>query len=244
MSLKDAHVLIIGGGSGIGYAVAEVALGQGARVTIASSNAERTAEAAKTLGAGATGLQLDVTDEAAVEAFFAASSPLDHIVFTAGDWGARQRGPQALESLDLAQAADGFKVRFWGALAVAKHGARVLADGGSLTLTNGTVAHRPQKGAPVSTAMAGSLEHLTRALAVDMAPLRVNCVCPGFIRTAVWDALIPENQNEIFKAITRRQAIPRPGEPSEAAQAYLYLMQAGYTTGQVIQVEGGSLLHQ
>lgn len=244
MSLQDARVLIIGGGSGIGYAVAEGAVALGAKVTLASSNAMRIAQAAERLGGGSVGRALDVTDEPAVEAFFAASGPLDHIVFTAGDWGARQRGPQALETLDLAQAAEEFKVRFWGALAVAKHGARMLADGGSLTLTNGTVAHRPQKGTPVSTAMAGSLEHLTRALAVDMAPLRVNCVCPGFIRTAVWDALIPENQDEIFKAITRRQAIPRPGEPSEAAQAYLYLMQAGYTTGQVIQVEGGSLLHQ
>jgi NAD(P)-dependent dehydrogenase (short-subunit alcohol dehydrogenase family) len=244
MSLKDARVLVIGGGSGIGYAVAEGALAEGAKVMVATSSAERSKAAAEQLGQGAAGKALDVTDEAAVEAFFAVSGPLDHIVFTAGDWGARRRGPQTLADLDLAEAAEVFKVRFWGALAVAKHGAKVLQPGGSLTLTNGTVAHRPQKGTPVSTAMAGSMEHMTRALAVDMAPLRVNCVCPGLIATGVWDALLGDKRDEMMVAMSRRQLIPRAGKPSEAAEAYLYLMKAGFTTGQVIQVEGGSLLHQ
>jgi NAD(P)-dependent dehydrogenase (short-subunit alcohol dehydrogenase family) len=244
MGLKDARVLVIGGGSGIGYAVAEGAAAEGAEVTIATSSADRSKAAAERLGQGAVGKPLDVTDEAAMEAFFATSGPLDHIVFTAGDWGARRRGPQTLADLDLKEAADVFKVRFWGALAVAKHGAKILRPGGSLTLTNGTVAHRPQKGTPVSTAMAGSLEHLTRALAVDLAPLRVNIVCPGLIRTGVWGDLLGDKQDEMLAAMSRRQMVPRPGEPAEAAEAYLFLMKSGFTTGQVIKVEGGSLLHQ
>jgi NAD(P)-dependent dehydrogenase (short-subunit alcohol dehydrogenase family) len=90
--------------------------------------------------------------------------------------------------------------------------------------------------------MAGAIEHLTRALAVELAPVRVNCVCPGLIRTGVWDS-IPEDRREAELArMTKRQLIPRAGTPEEAAEPYLYFMRAGFTTGQVVYVEGGSTL--
>jgi NAD(P)-dependent dehydrogenase (short-subunit alcohol dehydrogenase family) len=232
MNLTDQRVLVVGGASGIGYAVAQGALADGARVTIASTNADKVRAAADALGAEAA--ILDVRDEAGVAAYFAGSGPFDHIATTAGDWGG-QRG-KSLKDLDLDAARSSFDVRFWGALALAKHGA--LAEHGSLTLTDGTFAHVPMKGSVVSTAAAGAIEHMARALAVELAPIRVNCVCPGLIHTAVWDAVPPER----FAAMSARQLIPRAGTPEEAAEAYLYLMRAGYTTGQVILVEGGSLL--
>jgi NAD(P)-dependent dehydrogenase (short-subunit alcohol dehydrogenase family) len=183
---------------------------------------------------------LDVTDEASVERFFAGAGAFDHIAFTAGDWGGPRRGP--LAELDISAAAQLFRVRYWGAVAVAKHGAKSIPPGGSLTLTNGMIAHRPAKGSAIATSMAGAIEHLTRALAVELSPVRVNCVCPGLIRTGVWDS-IPEDKREAqLASMTKRQLIQRAGEPNEAAEAYLYLMRAGYTTGQVLHVEGGSAL--
>ena len=241
MSLDGKRVLVVGGGSGIGFAVAEAAQREGAQVVVASSNAERVAQAAQRLGNAAAGERLDVTDEAGVAAFFEGAGAFDHIAFTAGDWG----GPRntALADLDLAQATAVFRVRFLGALAVAKHGAAKLPAGGSLTLTDGMIAHRPRKGSFLSTAMAGGIEHLTRGLAVELAPVRVNCVCPAMIRTEVWNAMLPaEGRDAQFAKMTARQLIPRIGEPEETAQAYLYLMKAGYTTGQVLYVEGGSAL--
>jgi NAD(P)-dependent dehydrogenase (short-subunit alcohol dehydrogenase family) len=101
------------------------------------------------------------------------------------------------------------------------------------------VAHRPQKGRPISTAMAGGIEHLTRALAVDLAPIRVNAVCPGAILTGVWDGIPADRREEQFKRMTGHLPIPRVGLPAEAAEAYLYLMKAGYTTGQILLVDGG-----
>ena len=240
MTLDGKRILVIGGGSGIGFAVAEAAAREGAAVTVASSNAQKVEAAAARLGDNAKAVALDVTDEAAVAAYFQACGGFDHIAFTAGDWGGPRRG--ALSELDLAAAAGVFRVRFWGALAVAKHGAAVLAPGGSLTLTDGMIAHRPTRGSAVSTAMAGAIEHLTRGLAVELAPVRVNCVCPGLIRTGVWDRIAEDKREAEFARLTARQLLPRIGEPAEAAQAYLYLMRAGYTTGQVLQVEGGSAL--
>lgn len=236
MGLSGKRVLVIGGGSGIGYAVAEGAVREGAAVTVASTNEQRVRAAADRLGGGAEGAVLDVTDEAQVGSFFADAS-FDHIATTAGDWGGPRRG--ALADLDLDAAAGLFKVRFWGALAVAKHGARALPPGGSITFTNGMVAHKPAKGAAVSASMAGAIEFLTRGLAVELAPIRVNCVCPGLIRTGVWDSIPEDKRAEEFARRTAKQLIPRIGEPDETAEAYLYLMRAGYTTGQVLQVDGG-----
>ena len=92
-----------------------------------------------------------------------------------------------LSDLDLKLAASRFNTRFWGAVAVAKHGAIHLPPGGSFTITNGMLAHRPMKGMPIVTASAMAAEGLTRGLAVDLSPVRVNCVCPGLIETELFD---------------------------------------------------------
>ncbi len=239
MSLKGQHVVVIGGSSGIGLAVARGALADGARVTIGSSNPQNVEAAVGKLGAGAAGHAVNVRDEGDVGAFFDKAGPLDHLVYTAGDWGSA-RTPRSLAETDFGEAQALFAVRFWGALAAVKHAAAKLDGKGSITLTNGMIAHRPRKGTPISTAMAGGIEHLTRGLAVDLAPIRVNCVCPAGIRTDVWNS-IPEDQREArFAEMTRRQPVARIGEPDEVAEAYLYLMRGGYTTGQVLLVDGGS----
>lgn len=233
MKFQGKRVLVVGGGSGIGLAVAEQAIKEGAQVVVASSNAEKVCRAAAQLGSSATGSVLDVTKESAVAEFFSTGLPFDHIAFTAGDW--QGFGPGRLIDLDLAKAPQGLNVRFWGAVAVAKYGAARLLPGGSLTLTSGIISHRPVKGLPLATAVLGAIESLSRGLAVDLAPIRVNCVCLGFIRTGVHTA---EGNAEPLLRMTERQLIPRPGTPSEAAEAYLHLMQNGYTTGQVLRVEG------
>ncbi|HEY1632278.1 MAG TPA: SDR family oxidoreductase [Rhizomicrobium sp.] len=175
MSLKDKRVLVIGGGSGIGRGIAEGAVREGAAVVVASSNAEKIARAAEQVGASSA--VLDVTDEAAVETFFANAGSFDHIAFTAGDWTGIGFGPVA--HVDLAAAPRALNVRFWGAVAVAKHGAAKLPAGGSYTITGGMLAHQPMKGMALATAGAAAAEFLAKGLAVDLAPVRVNCVCPG-----------------------------------------------------------------
>ena len=236
MSLREQRVVIIGGTSGIGLAVAQGAIADGARVVVGSSSAGKVAAAKEKL-TGAEAFAVDVTNEASVAAFFEQVGALDHLVFTAGDWARWGGGP--LESLNVADAAGLFAVRFWGALTAIKHATKRMREGGSITLTNGMIAHRPRKGSAISTAMAGAIEHLTLALAVDLAPIRVNAVCPGAIRTDVWNVIPAEQREERFKRMTERLPVKRIGEPNEVAEAYLYLMRGGYTTGQVLRVDGG-----
>jgi len=237
-SLSGKRAVVIGGSSGIGFAVAKAALEDGARVVIGSSGAGNVAAALARLGDGAEGSAVNVRDEADVAAFFERIGDFDHLVYTAGDWGGILGG-QSIPELDLAGANAVFAVRFWGAVSAIKHASRLIAEDGSITLTDGLVAHRPRKGAALSTAMAGAVEHLTQALAVELAPVRVNAVCPGLILTEVWNS-IPEDKREAqLLSMTKQQPLPRPGDPAEAAQAYLYLMRGGYTTGQVLLVDGG-----
>jgi NAD(P)-dependent dehydrogenase (short-subunit alcohol dehydrogenase family) len=236
MSLKAQRVLVIGGASGIGRAIALGAVAEGANVVIASTNADKLSRAAAEMGPSASTAVLNVADEASVERFFATSGSFDHIANTAGDWEFPPPGP--LSQLDLAAAAKTLNVRYWGAIAVAKHGATKLNAGGSYTLTGGMLAHVPAKGQALFTALAGGIEFLARGLAVDLAPIRVNCVAPGLIQTEQW-ALLPEAYAARLLEGTKRQLLARPGTPAEAAEAYLYCMRNTFATGQVIQVAGG-----
>ncbi|MFS3137724.1 SDR family NAD(P)-dependent oxidoreductase [Gluconacetobacter sacchari] len=137
MTLQDKRVLVIGGGSGIGFGVARGAAEEDAKVVIASRDAKKIAEAAQTIGASSA--FIDVRDENTVARFFQDNGAFDHIAFTAGDWDGF--APGALANLDLVKAAARMTTRFWGAVAVAKHGAAKLPPDGSYTITNGMLAH-------------------------------------------------------------------------------------------------------
>ncbi len=240
-TLRTQRVVVIGGTSGIGFAVAQGAIADGAQVVVGSSKSANVNAAVGRLGSGASGWAVDVRDEASIAAFFERTGPFDHLVYTAGDWSPT-RGGGAVASMDLTAAHATFTVRFWGALAAIKHAQGRISSQGSVTITDGVVAHRPRKGAVLSTAMAGATEHLTRALAVDLAPLRVNIVCPGYVLTEVWNSIPVERREEQLKRMTERLPLPRVGLPDEVAQAYLYLMRCGYATGQVLVVDGGMTL--
>lgn len=234
------RVLVVGGSTGIGFAIAKLIVRDGGAVVVASSNADKIAKAADQLGAQASGAVLDVTNEDAVGQYFESAGGFDHIVFTAGDWGGP--GTASVADLDLKAVPKNLGVRFWGALSVAKYGASQLPAGGSYTVTSGVIAHAPAKGWALASAGASAIESLTRGMAIDLAPVRVNCVCPGLILTGVWDS-IPEKHREAQLAkMSERSLVPRLGRPEECAEAYLYLMRNAFVTGQILQVEGGQLL--
>jgi NAD(P)-dependent dehydrogenase (short-subunit alcohol dehydrogenase family) len=233
--LDRTKVVVIGGASGVGYAVAAAAKQAGAQVVVGSSQPARIDAAAEKLGPGAKGLAVDVKDEASVAAFFEAAGPFDHLVFTAGDWG-HMFG--ATRDLDVEASKARMEVRFWGAARAAKYATRQIGKEGSITLTGGMLAHRPIPGAPLTTASAHTTEGLAMGLARDLAPIRVNAVCLGLI-------LSEQVQNwgeAMIKGFTANLPLPRGGTVEEAAEAYLYLMRATYVTGQVVRVDGGGSL--
>ena len=235
MRLDGKKVVVIGGASGVGFAVAEAALAAGADVVVGSSQTPRIETAAAKLGKGAKGHTVDVKDEASVAAFFDAVGAFDHLIFTAGDWG-HMFG--ATRDLDIEASKARMEVRFWGAARAAKFAVRQIAKEGSITLTGGMLAHRPMPGMPLTVASAHTTEGLAMGLARDLAPIRVNAVCLGLIMSEQ-----VQNMGEgAIKAFTQNLPLPRGGTCEEAAEAYLYLMRATYVTGQVVRVDGGGSL--
>lgn len=231
-SLDGERVVVIGGASGIGFAVAELAQELGAKVVIASSRQTHVEEGITRLP-GAIGGVVDLRDEAGVRVFFETLGAFDHLAITAGDWGGRWSG---LRDLDLTAAREALEVRFWGVLAAVKHGVAFIAPEGSITLTSGMLTHRPQRGAVM--VVGGAVESLARSLAVDLAPVRVNAVCPGYTLAGP----VLNMPAERLQAATSRLPLPRAATAAEAAKAYIYAMTNGYVTGQVFPVDGGGML--
>jgi NAD(P)-dependent dehydrogenase (short-subunit alcohol dehydrogenase family) len=236
--LSNKRIVILGGSSGIGLAVAQQAAAQGAHVVIASSNAERVQQAAQTVGGTVEGLTVDLSSEKAIRDFFAKLGDLDHLVFTAGD--ALQLGEIAMADLEKAHQA--FDLRYWAALAAVKYGSPKIRQGGSIVLTTGLAGQRPHKGWAFGASVTSAVEGLTRALAVELAPLRVNAVSPGVVRTNLWQNMTEKDRDAMYQNIGQKLLVGRVGEADEIAHSYLYLMQEGYSTGQVIVVDGGGSL--
>jgi NAD(P)-dependent dehydrogenase (short-subunit alcohol dehydrogenase family) len=238
MSLKEKRIVVFGGTSGLGFAVAEAAAREGAHIIIASANAKRVENARAALPKGTESHVVDATDETQVKGFFERIGAFDHLVYTAGD--PLMLGEFAQTS--VADARRAFDVRFWGAFAAAKYGAGQIRTGGSIVLTTGIASLRPPKGWVVPSSLLGAMEAMTRALAVELAPIRVNIVSPGVVKTALWDPMPEEAREALYRDVGAKLLVGRVGEASEVAETYLYLMRQSFSTGQMVVVDGGGVL--
>jgi NAD(P)-dependent dehydrogenase (short-subunit alcohol dehydrogenase family) len=195
-------------------------------------------EALATLPAGAEGHALDLTDGGAVQALFGRLGGFDHLVFTAGE--TLQLG--SLAETDPQAARRFFDLRYWGAFLAAKHGSAHIRAGGSIVFTSGTAGQRPRSGWALGASICSAMEGLTRALAVELAPIRVNVVCPGFVKSPLWANMAEPDREALYAQAAAHLPLGHVGAPEEIAEAYLYLMRQTYGTGQVIVVDGGGLL--
>lgn len=236
--LEGQRVVVLGGTSGIGLATARSAVARGASVVVTSRSAERVSTAVRELGDRARGEVADLGNEEETRALFDRVGAIDHLVYTAGGELLLSR----LEALDLAAARRAFEVRFYGALAAAKYGVSKLRKGGSIVLTHGVAGARPQPGWSIGASVCGAMDALTRALAVELAPIRVNAVSPGFVRTPLWDPIPEAERESLFRSAGEKLLTQRIGEPDEIGEAYCHLMESTFTTGQTLVVDGGALL--
>ena len=234
-TLIDKKVLVVGGSSGIGQAVATQAAAAGARVTIASRSAQKLAAAAQAIGHDVQTAVLDTTDAAAVEQFFASQDAWHHVVISAAQ---TPSGPVRQLSLEDAQRA--MESKFWGAYRVAR--AARFAEGGSLTFVSGVLSKRPSAAAVLQGAINAALEGLGRGLALEFAPVRVNTVSPGYIDTPLWDRLDEDARKATFERIAASLPTKTIGQPADVASAVLFLMTTPFSTGSTVLVDGGGAI--
>lgn len=249
-SITGQSILVIGGSSGIGAAVAQLAAAQGVRVAIASSNPARVAHAVKRVEAAVpeakiTGYTIDLNSDDIephlvklfTDVTAAHGEPLDHVVYTAGVFNIKP-----IEQTTADYLRDCAQLGLIAQVLVAKLAPRFLNKSyhSSLTFTSGRIAEKPVQGYAVAAAWAAALFGLTRTLALDLAPIRVNYVSPGPTDTEMWgEGEQRAHRREMF---TKTALLGKPGSAEEVAEAYIYLMKDSNNTGSCVSTSGGVLL--
>jgi NAD(P)-dependent dehydrogenase (short-subunit alcohol dehydrogenase family) len=235
MTLKDQHVVVVGGSSGIGLATARAADELGADVVITGRDEAKLRAAADQLGDGATTTRVDAAEREQVDAFFRGLGALDHLVLAVG--GSAGSGPIA--SLDLADLRAGFEGKFFPHVSALQLALPYIGTGGSVTFISAGSAGAPYAGAAGLAAINGALSAMVPALAVELKPLRINAVAPGVIDTPWWHGLPEEDRKAIFKQYGSAAPVGRIGSPDDIAQAVVSVLSNGFITGTVLTVDGG-----
>lgn len=238
MDINGQRVVVIGGTSGIGLATAHAAADRGARVVVVSARETSVRRALEELPDETTGHAVDVRDPDALGAVFDRIGTFDHLVYTSGE--ALALTPIA--DLDLATARTFFEIRYFGVLAAVRAAAPHLNRTGSITLTGGSAAPRPEPGWAVAASICGAMEALTRELALELAPVRVNLVRPGVVQSPLWSSMGETGRDALYEAVANASPVRRAGDVAEIALAFLYCMQQTYATGSIVAVDGGAVL--
>ena len=238
---RQEHVLIAGGSSGMGLALARSLLADGAAVVIAGRSEARLAQARAALAdvGDARTIAADITREDDVVRLFEECGAVDHIVSTAADIGGAY---ELLPALDVAAARKVVDSKFIGPLLLAKHGSPRLAPSGSIVFTSGIAAYRPAPRGSVVAGVNGALESLAYALAVELAPIRVNVVSPGWVDTPIWRQVAGDEARAKLDAMAQKLPVGRIGRAADIADGIRFLMRNSFVTGSVLHLDGGHRL--
>ena len=237
MPLAEAVVVVLGGSSGMGLATAQRAAAEGARVTLVGRDPDKLKSAASEVGPGTRTFSGDTRDEAFMHELFADHDGVDHVASFVGDQPAAPVGETTHELF-----ASAMDARVWSAMNACRFAAPRMGPTGSFTFCSGVSAHRPRPNRGAGAAATAALESFTRAMAVELAPIRANAVCPGAIRTPVLDRFFGQQRDTVMDDFAASLPAGRIGEPDEIADAVIFLMGNGYVTGITLRVDGGALL--
>ena len=237
MNLKNARILVIGGTSGIGLGVAAAVADRGGIPIVVSRNQSNVERALAGLPTHARGATVDLSDPADLSRLADEVGQIEHRVFTAGE----PLTMVGFADLTAETITEFIGTRFIGQLQVIREFAPRITEGGSVTLTSGTAAEKPGLGV-LPTAVCGAINAMTRALAVELAPLRINAVAPGPIETPLWSAFGEAGRDAVYEQFARNLPVGRIGEVTDTALAYVYCMEQEFGTGIVLTVDGGTTL--
>jgi NAD(P)-dependent dehydrogenase (short-subunit alcohol dehydrogenase family) len=232
MTLQDAHVVVVGGSSGIGMAAAALVRAQGAHVTIAGRSADKLARAQQVLGDVRT-VAADIASEEAVANIFAALDHVDHVVVSAGTLANGQ-----IVDNDMATLRRIVDERIWGLVHVVRQ-ARPRMTEGSITFTSGSLSTRPRPGTAMLSASLAAVEALAPALALEVAPVRVNVVTPGLIDTPLLEGAFGSDRQTLIANRAAVLPVKRVGTADDVGQAIVMCMTNPYLNGAVLHIDGG-----
>jgi NAD(P)-dependent dehydrogenase (short-subunit alcohol dehydrogenase family) len=231
-SLTGKTVLVIGGSSGIGAAVAKAAVLRGAHVILAGRRLSSAVDN------GLRSEPVDVTDAASLQRLFETVGRVDHLVFTSGP----SVRAKSLAETDLLEAQDNFNVKLWGALRAIQTALPYLHEHASISLTSGQLGRKLLPGQFIKVGINAATEALGKQLAKELAPRRVNVISPGVIDTPAYAGLAEDQRLAMFAKAGGALPVGRVGQAEEVAAGYVLAMENGFMTGAVIDIDGGGLL--
>ncbi|WP_428392831.1 SDR family oxidoreductase [Lichenicoccus sp.] len=235
MKLTGQRLVVMGGTSGIGLATAHAAIEAGAHVIVAGRHRDKLARAVDGLGDTARGESIDACDRDALDAFFARTGQIDHLVIAASGGV----GGGSFATLARDELARGFDAKFWVQWQCAQAALPCLREQGSITFVTANSARMGNPGTSGLAAINGSLAAMVLPLAHELGPVRVNAVSPGVIDTPWWDRHPEALKQRIFEQITASVPVRRVGRAEEVADAIVFLAGNGYVTGVILDVDGG-----
>jgi NAD(P)-dependent dehydrogenase (short-subunit alcohol dehydrogenase family) len=235
-SLKDRTVVVIGRGSGIARAVVQSVRGAGGNVVVAGRDREALA-AVYGDDPGVRAEYVDVTHESSLAALAGRLAQIDHVVSTAS---ARARG--AVGDLGHDTVLASFDVKVVGPILLAKHFAPRMPGDGSFVFLSGAAARKAMPGMLAVGATNAALDAVTRGLAVELAPIRVNAISPGTIDSGAYDGLGEQKKAELFAARQAGSPARRIGRPDEIGDAVLFALTTPFMTGISLGIDGGEPL--
>ncbi len=235
--LAGQIVVVIGGSAGIGFETARRASAEGADVVLTGRNPERLERAADELGARSTAV-FDATDPAALDRFFHdLPTPIDHVMVTAGSPHYAR-----LADIDVARARRAFDESLRLPIDVARHSVGKVRPGGTLVFMSGTGGRRPHVGLTLTSIATAALPALTANLALELAPIRVNLIAPGFVDTPLSAALLGDDLDKRRDQLRATLPIRRVVEPADVAALAVHLMTNTALTGATYDIDGGQQL--
>ncbi len=238
--MSSQHAVIVGGSSGIGLATAAHLLEKGYRVTITGRDAAKLRTAAENLDGDVAAAVMDAADLAGLPAAFAAIGPLDHLVLALG--GGNGAGPFA--TVDLVDVRKGFEQKTMAHFACAQACLPYLSKQGSITFVSAVSAQAAMPGTAGLGAINAAIAALAPILAIELKPIRVNCISPGVVDTPWWDFLSADQKEPTFASFAARTPVGRVGRPGEIAEAIAFLIGNGFTSGHTLICDGGIRLGQ
>jgi len=228
-SLRNKKILIVGGSSGLGLAVAKHALRLGAKIVIASRNAsEKHGDLSKAIDHNIETYSLDVTSQDETKTALKKIGDIDHLVITVRP----NINPAPFEKIDIKQAKGAFETKFWGQYQLIQQALAAINRNGSIVMTTGIAGEKIFNNFSTMAIINSATETLCRSLAIELAPIRINVVSPGFV------APKPEEVEEYAKKFPMKKITTA----EKVAETYIYLMESSYTTGTSVVIDGGARL--
>ncbi len=235
--LKDKKIVIVGASSGIGRALASIVSNQGAIVYLISRSREKLLKVQGELPGETHVFSMDMLSDDSVNNTFEEIGSFDFLTFTAVADEAKLMAPVKSMSNEIAQRG---MEKFWGTFNVARAAANFIYKDGAMVFTSSMAIDRPSKnGASIMNAASAAVAVFSKALALEIAPVRVNVIAPGVVATGVWTE---EQKGSYEEWAAKTLPVQHLGTAEELANAYLALLTNPYMTGSVVTVDGGLTL--